>query len=77
MTDQQRQSRAALFGHGRRSMGLGKNDPRERRDAAARQRDSILSQQGGLKLDGQGKLAVDLDQVANALEQRNATNGGS
>lgn len=78
MTSQPQRGRAALFGHGRRSIGLGARDPRERRDAQARQQDVILAQDGGLTMTGEGKLQVDAAALDAELQRRGfVKNGGA
>jgi hypothetical protein len=58
-------------------MGLGSRDPRNRRDAQARQSDSIVSAPGGTALDGQGKIVVDFDKIDAELQRRGFKKDGA
>jgi hypothetical protein len=71
------QNRKGTVGHARRSMRLGERDPRNRRETQERASDNTLARSGNLRLDQLGRMEVDVEALADELERRGFTKGGS
>jgi hypothetical protein len=56
---------------------LGERDPRNRRETQERASDNTLARSGNLRLDQLGRMEVDVEALADELERRGFTKGGS
>ena len=70
MKQRRTSQRATPNGHARRSMALGKDDPRARREADARMNGGQLASDGTISFDAAtGRMTVNIEEVRKRLAQ--------